>query len=116
MLLRYLPDYQPNKLPMVYQGEREESASSFSERDLLYKVLFDMKQDLTDLKKLVVQLLHGQGDGVDLRAEDTALVKRLYESGGGGMGREKAVSPVYESRLRRGSTRSTPPQSVRSVA
>lgn len=51
-LLQYLP--QENSLPAVYKnGSR--GSDSFSERDILYKVLFDMKKDMVDLKKLVLR-------------------------------------------------------------
>ena len=61
-LRKYLP--QPRQLPAVIphgaQGSNAES-QNFSERDLLYKVLFDMKKDVTDLKKLVYDLMHADG-------------------------------------------------------
>ena len=50
----YLPDNYRN-IPILYQ--RNQKASDVSERDILYKVLFDMKQDVAELKKLVFQLL-----------------------------------------------------------
>src|SRR5690606_29712595 len=58
-LLKYLPS--TNSLPALYKsagGEKE----SLSERDILYKVLFDMKRDMVDLKKLVLDIFHNQGD------------------------------------------------------
>ncbi len=55
----YLPDDSRN-IPILYQ--RKEKATGISERDILYKVLFDMKQDVTDLKKLVFQLLNNEQD------------------------------------------------------
>lgn len=51
-LLHYLP--QENSLPALYKN-RNGSTDSFSERDILYKVLFDMKKDMVDLKKLVLR-------------------------------------------------------------
>jgi transcriptional regulator with PAS, ATPase and Fis domain len=55
-LQRYLP--KENTLPALYknQGDKE----SLSEREILYKVLFDMKKDVTELKKVVHDLLNGQ--------------------------------------------------------
>lgn len=50
---------------------------SFSERELMYKFLFEMKKDLTELKKLVVELI-AQGDNVDLSNDQSAVVKRIY--------------------------------------
>ena len=54
ILKQYLPDISQN-LPVLYNNPAD--ASSFStERELLYKILFDMRNDVTELKKLVAQL------------------------------------------------------------
>jgi transcriptional regulator with PAS, ATPase and Fis domain len=57
-LRHYLPEGSLNELPILYQGEMKET--SFSERDLLYKVLFDMKKDIHDLKKIVADILQDE--------------------------------------------------------
>jgi transcriptional regulator with PAS, ATPase and Fis domain len=61
-LLKYLPEVpgKNSSFPMVLKGEQ--SNSDFSERDLLYKVLFDMKRDLSELKKLVVNIIQHEGN------------------------------------------------------
>lgn len=51
-LRHYLP--KENTLPALYKAAGGES-DSLSERDILYKVLFDMKKDFNDLKKLVLE-------------------------------------------------------------
>ena len=46
---------------MVYQSLGQAKAADYgSERDLLYKVLFDMKRDLNELKKNVDALMQGE--------------------------------------------------------
>lgn len=57
-LKRYLPDVNAQKLPMLYTGGAvHQGDSSFaSERDILYKILFDMKNDMNDLKRVVHEL------------------------------------------------------------
>ncbi|WP_420387189.1 sigma-54 interaction domain-containing protein [Roseivirga sp.] len=55
-LMKYLPQ-QGSNLPAIYKGGSSEGGDSLSERDLLYKVLFDMKKDMNDLKKLVHDLI-----------------------------------------------------------
>ncbi len=55
VLAQYLPKNEKNNLPMLFRGQQEEE--NFSERDLLYKVLFDMKKDMHDLKKMVLQMV-----------------------------------------------------------
>lgn len=57
-LRHYLPEGSFNELPVLYQGELKET--TFSERDLLYKVLFDMKKDIHDLKKIVGDILQDE--------------------------------------------------------
>lgn len=75
-LLRYLPNFTDNKLPAIYN---EEAKNEFSEREILYKVLFDMRNDLTDLKKLVFDLIqNGGGTLPKENIENTSLIKRLY--------------------------------------
>ena len=53
-LRRYLPSGQFNELPVLYKKESDDK--EFSERDLLYKVLFDMKKDIHELKKVVSEI------------------------------------------------------------
>jgi transcriptional regulator with PAS, ATPase and Fis domain len=57
ILLKYLPGQESKSLPMVLRDEAK--GGEFSERELLYKVLFDMKKDLTELKKVVARLMAG---------------------------------------------------------
>jgi DNA-binding NtrC family response regulator len=49
ILERYLPPIS-SQLPILYEGD---GAGGMSEREILYKVLFDLKRDVTDLKKIV---------------------------------------------------------------
>jgi transcriptional regulator with PAS, ATPase and Fis domain len=52
-LKKYLPETHHNEhLPVLYQGHDNES-SAMSERDLLYKILFDMRRDINELKHVV---------------------------------------------------------------
>ncbi|TAL60702.1 MAG: sigma-54-dependent Fis family transcriptional regulator [Bacteroidetes bacterium] len=59
-LQKYLPENSASKLPMLFKGE---NSGELSERDLLYKVLFDMRKDVGDLKRIVFGILQGTGDG-----------------------------------------------------
>ena len=56
ILLNYLP--AQTALPAIFKDESK--ADSISERDILYKVLFDMKKDITELRKTVDELTSGQ--------------------------------------------------------
>jgi transcriptional regulator with PAS, ATPase and Fis domain len=60
-LAPYLPQDQVSRLPMLLgPGAPDGAAAGYSERDLLYKILFDMRRDMTDLKKMVLELATGQ--------------------------------------------------------
>jgi len=73
-LLRYLPSGQFNELPVLYKKEGEER--SFSERDLLYKVLFDMKKDIHELKKVVTDITRESMDP-EIRQSEARLLDNL---------------------------------------
>ena len=70
-LRKYLPDGINSDLPVLYKKQEE----SFSERELLYKVLFDMKKDMTDLKKIVLDILEKSDDPDDIEQSKALLVK-----------------------------------------
>lgn len=56
----YLPDIQSQHLPTIYSGSKQDSKSFNSEREILYQVLFDMKKDMNDLKRLVHDIIDKQ--------------------------------------------------------
>lgn len=70
VLLHYMP--RENSLPALYKGANLEK-ESLSERDILYKVLFDMKKDMNELKKLVLDSYNGIGKGGQLIKENPGL-------------------------------------------
>lgn len=73
----YLP---PDKnLPAIYEGPVGSGGENFSERDILYKVLFDMRRDMTDLKRLVLDLYNKQGAGGQLMKEHPALFEGIRD-------------------------------------
>ncbi len=74
-LLTYIPhEAGTRNLPMRVENQPKED---FSERDILYKVLFDMKRDMVELKKLVASIIeHG---GMPVNYEDhSQTINRLY--------------------------------------
>ncbi len=80
ILAKYLPREQSSGLPTLLKGLNGGSDSNFSERDLLYKVLFDMRKDMTDLKKLVLSLMQGgQAGGVAMNADILQQHQGLFE-------------------------------------
>ncbi|RZS98041.1 sigma-54 interaction domain-containing protein [Cecembia calidifontis] len=59
-LSKYLPSEQ-TRLPAIFAGSGGGESTDFTERELLYKVLFDMKKDMTELKKLVLETYQSGG-------------------------------------------------------
>jgi DNA-binding NtrC family response regulator len=72
-LQQYLPTMQP-KSNLLAQRESEEN---INERELMYKFLFDMKKDLTELKKLVVEIIN-KGANFTVSGDQAELLNRLY--------------------------------------
>jgi transcriptional regulator with PAS, ATPase and Fis domain len=72
-LMSYLPQ-DGSHLPSVIKDKKSESNFS-TERDILYKVLFDMKSDLNDLKKLTLELMK---NGTKVQDINPNLVQKVY--------------------------------------
>ena len=66
VLRLYLPNVEMEKFPVLVKHEAEQKVFN-SEREILYQVLFDMKKDVTELKKLVHEIMNG---GVQLPVVD----------------------------------------------
>ncbi len=73
-LLSYLPMENPS-LPSVIGTKKSESDFS-NEREILYKVLFDMKSDLNDLKKLTLELM--QNGSSKVQEANKGLIQKIY--------------------------------------
>ncbi|MEN9700293.1 MAG: hypothetical protein RLZZ301_1491 [Bacteroidota bacterium] len=57
---------------------QDQSQDAISERELMYKFLFDMKKDLTELKKLVLDIASANAS-ISLNPDQTAVVNRIYQ-------------------------------------
>lgn len=77
-LRHYLPEAGSN-LPAVVKGQKAESDFS-NEREILYKVLFDMKSDLNDLKKLTMELMQN-GNTNKVHESNKGLIQKIYGNG-----------------------------------
>lgn len=71
----YLPS-QGDNLPAVIKSSKSDSDFS-SEREILYKVLFDMKSDLNDLKKLTMELMKN-GNANEVQEKNESLIQKIY--------------------------------------
>jgi len=74
-LQRYLPDHRPNLPVLVGKTDADSFAS---EREILYKILFEMKSDMNDLKKLVIDLLRKSPDNIQVKEDNARLIHKLY--------------------------------------
>ncbi len=75
MLRQYLPD-MGSQLPAVVDLNQKDGDFS-SEREILYKVLFDMKSDLNDLKKLTHELMENENIS-SVQKNNPDLIKKIY--------------------------------------
>ena len=62
ILSRYLPDQDGVKSVSVISSHSRSANDMSDERELLYKVLFDMKSDINDLKRMLAEVLHKSPD------------------------------------------------------
>ena len=75
-LNHYLPN-KISKLPATLDDIKEDNSSFSSEREILYKVLFDMKNDLNDLKKLTLELMQGDSSS-EVKEKNQGLIEKIY--------------------------------------
>jgi len=77
ILRKYLPESGNRELPVLYHGKQPKE--EFSERELMYKVLFDMRRDINELKRMIVDIagpdafsgsMHAAGPGLDQLYKD----------------------------------------------
>ncbi len=67
-------------MPSIVRSEGSATSGDMSERDLLYKVLFDLKKDLNDLKKVVHNIVqYNQGAMMDMPSDDVKLINKMYD-------------------------------------
>jgi transcriptional regulator with PAS, ATPase and Fis domain len=76
-LRNYLPD-MGSSLPAVIGGKKAESDFS-TEREILYKILFDMQRDVNDLKKLTLEMLKND-NSEKVQEENSKLIKKIYNT------------------------------------
>ena len=88
-LIHYLPSEHVEILPALYDKMLDEKTFS-SEREILYKILFDMKKDMNDLKKLVHDLMP-EGQIPKKQEDNEQLIRKIYRDS------ENDYSPSHPS-------------------
>ena len=69
---KYIPD--TNNLPALSNTNLDSDDENYNERDILYKILFDLKNDVTEMKKIIDNILN-TNDNVHLESKDTELIE-----------------------------------------
>jgi len=72
----YLPDHN-TRLPAIVPSSSGGGSDFGSEREILYKVLFDMKSDLSDLKQLTLELMNSSSTE-QVRSDNQGLIQKIY--------------------------------------
>jgi transcriptional regulator with PAS, ATPase and Fis domain len=75
-LMRYLPGQPGSMLPAV---SRQDQTAEFSEREILYKVLFDMKRDMMEMKKIMAELMKGQPADAHFREDNAQFFSQIQQ-------------------------------------
>ncbi|WP_442265365.1 sigma 54-interacting transcriptional regulator [Tenacibaculum sp. ZS6-P6] len=76
IISQYLPNISGN-LPMVVGNSNSSKNDFANERDIMYKILFDMRNDINDLKKLTLDLMQN-GNSTEVQEENRNLIQRIY--------------------------------------
>ena len=99
LLEKYIPNDIGTHLPIVSRpqendtyGEKVDAEEFKRERELLYKILFEMRRDVNELKKIVVGLLNDGEESIS--PEQKEAISRLYSNQGGG--KEIILSPSVQ--------------------
>ena len=92
VLQNYLPSDASKNLPALFAKQREESSFA-NEREILYKVLFDMKRDMTDLKKLVLDLMENKD--APISGDQAQIIRSLYNDEDGSYSPEEPKSQSH---------------------
>lgn len=75
-LMHYLPKINTN-LPMIIGGLKSDTDFS-NEREIMYKILFDMRNDINELKKLTFDILQ-HGNSVKVQEENKHLIQKILK-------------------------------------
>ncbi|HXP50657.1 MAG TPA: helix-turn-helix domain-containing protein, partial [Bacteroidia bacterium] len=80
ILSQYLPDGTSVSVPALFRPEQAAGNSEFSERELLYKVLFEMRKDMVDLKRTVLSLLENEDQSISRKLPGNAqVIHKLHQ-------------------------------------
>ena len=80
--LQYYLDFNEPKLnSSVVKGEHFQNPEGINEREILYKILFDLKKDVTELKKILLKLIEsGNSNAYDILSENMSIFEDVKEN------------------------------------
>ena len=97
VLMQYLPDSGRGGVPALYKKDEATSSGDFSnEREILYKILFDMRKDIADLKKLTGELMTNEEISEEWKSDNHSLINRIYQEDQG-VERSESMMPLRKS-------------------
>ncbi len=78
-LRKYLPGDMESLVPATIDNATGEGKAEMSERDILYKVLFDLKKDVTEMKKIILDIIrNGEASPTGMSGEGQEAMRHLY--------------------------------------
>lgn len=86
---KYLPEATNSLLPAILGNDKSDQKDFSNEREILYKVLFDMKKDMNELKKLVYDSVKNDNMNSDVLADHAELFENM----------DGDISPSLNSRI-----------------
>jgi transcriptional regulator with PAS, ATPase and Fis domain len=94
VLSRYLPGHGSSMIPAL---SRPDQQAELSEREILYKVLFDMKRDMVEVKKILAEVIGGQSNDMHIRENHAQFFSQLQQDlQPGSFVAQPVVSPVSQ--------------------
>ena len=90
---QYLPNRKRN-LPSIIEGTKSKSDFA-NEREIMYKILFDMRNDINDLKKLTLDLMQ-EGDHDKFKEKNQRLIEKISSDPKENLHQENTVEVVYQ--------------------
>lgn len=92
VLLKYLPQYNSNNVPSVIGADH--SSLSGSDREIVFKVVRDMRTELNDIKKVVYDLVSAATGKVNaVNSEDVQILNRIYDASQGELENGISIHP-----------------------
>ncbi len=76
-LSKYLPNYRSRNLPSVISNTKDKNDFA-NEREIMYKILFDMRKDIKNLETLTLDLIKG-GNNIQVQEEHQHLIDKIYK-------------------------------------